>query len=152
MSTGAAEDFAVFAEGGLTAVEKVLALQRVPLFARVEAPDMLALANVARTVPIAAGARLFDASAPPALWIILSGAVTVGAEGSAVSAGPGSAIGIEALLRGNTLGVPADGTRPGLALRVDREDLFDLIEQRPGLLQQVFVALFKSLEAERVSA
>ena len=150
---GDASEFADLVDGGLTAVEKVLALQRVPLFGRVEAAEMLALAGIARTVPIATGTRLFEASAPPALWIVLSGELSL--EGPAASdtiVMPGSTIGAGILIKGGPIGVSADGTRPGLALRIDREDLFDLIEQRPPLLQQLFVTLFKSVDAERVSA
>ena len=151
--TGAAAEFAQLADGGLTAVEKVLALQRVPLFARAEAPDMLALAGIARTMPISAGARLFEASAPPALWIILSGDLLLETDGhSGTHVEPGSTIGVGALLTGQAIGAAANATRSGFALRLDREDLFDLIEQRPALLQQLFVALFKGVAAERVTA
>ena len=71
--TGAAGEFAQLAERGVTAVEKVLALQRVPMFARVDAADMLALSRIARVAPFDAGARLFEASTAPALWVVLSG-------------------------------------------------------------------------------
>jgi AAA family ATP:ADP antiporter len=152
-STGAGQDFAQLAEGGLAGVEKVLALQRVPLFSRVDAADMLALAAATRTVQIAAGTRLFEASAPPALWIILSGEVTLDTPDThAILARSGDTIGAEALLRTEAMGAVADCTRSGIALRLDREDLFDLMEERPSLLQQLFVALFKGVATERVSA
>ena len=32
--------------------------------------------------------------------------------------------------------------RQGVALRIDREELFDLLAHRPDLLQQLFSALF----------
>ncbi len=152
-STGAAAEFAQLGAGGLTAVEKVLALQRVPLFARLEAPDVLALAGITRTVNVAMGSRLFEASAPPALWVVLTGEVTLdpaASSGSIVTGG--SIVGLSSLLKGGPMGVSADGTRPGVALRVDREDLFDLLEQRPALLQQLFVTLFRSVESERAVA
>jgi hypothetical protein len=50
------------------------------------------------------------------------------------------------------MGAVADCTRSGIALRLDREELFDLMEERPSLLQQLFVALFKGVATERVSA
>jgi CRP-like cAMP-binding protein len=152
--TGAASDFATFADQGITAVEKVLALQRVPMFARVDAPDMLALAGAARTVPIAAGARLFEASAPPALWIVLSGEITLEgtADRSAAVVRAGDTIGVGALLTGRPIGVAADGAHAGVALRLDREDFFDLVEQRAGMLAPMFVALFKGVAPERAIA
>jgi CRP-like cAMP-binding protein len=153
MATGAATEFASLVRGGLSPVERVLALQRVSLFSRVDAPDMLALAGAARTIEFSQGGRLFETSAPPALWIVLSGEVALEAPDSPpVAVDAGSVIGISALLKGGPIGVGAEGIRSGVALRVDREDLFDLIEQRPALLQQLFVTLFKSVDAERVPA
>jgi CRP-like cAMP-binding protein len=151
--TGAATEFLQLAAGGLTAVEKVLALQHVPLFTRIEAADMLALAGITRTQSITSGTRLFEASAPPALWVILSGEVQLDqAGGSPIAVEPGSVIGMNALLTGSPMGAAADGTRPGVALRIDREDLFDLVEQRPALLQQLFVTLFRGVDVERAVA
>jgi CRP-like cAMP-binding protein len=153
VSTGSAAQFAQLSAGGLTPVEKVFALQRVPLFGRLDAPDMLALAHIARTVSIATGARLFEASAAPSLWVILSGEVTLeGAAGPGTVVPAGSAIGVNTLLKGSPMGIAADGTRPGIALRIEREDLFDLIGQRPGLLQQLFVTLFRGVDAEQAVA
>src|SRR6185312_14051047 len=76
-STTAGGDFQTLADKGLTAVEKVLALQRVPMFTRVDAGDMLPLANAAHTIPIVAGGRLFEASASPALWVVLAGEISL---------------------------------------------------------------------------
>jgi CRP-like cAMP-binding protein len=33
-------------------------------------------------------------------------------------------------------------TQPSSVLKIDREDLFDLLGQRPDLLQQIFAAIF----------
>jgi AAA family ATP:ADP antiporter len=149
--TGAGAEFAQLAEGGVTAVEKVLALQRVPLFARVDAPDMFALARIARAVPFESGARLFDASTAPALWVVLSGDAVLesldGGRSSPVTSG--DAIGAAALMTGAALGHSGEATRPMITLRIDREEFFELIEQRPALLQQVFAVLFRGAAAEQ---
>jgi CRP-like cAMP-binding protein len=148
-STTAGGDFQTLADKGLTAVEKVLALQRVPMFTRVDAGDMLPLANAAHTVPIVAGGRLFEASASPALWVVLAGEVSLEIpDGSPVVGRAGDVIGAGALLTGQPLGIAASGTKQGLALRIDREDFFDVIEQRPGMLPPLFVALFKDIAPE----
>ncbi|HYX80855.1 MAG TPA: cyclic nucleotide-binding domain-containing protein, partial [Gemmatimonadales bacterium] len=151
MPTGAGAEFAQLAEGGVTAVEKVFALQRVPMFARVDAPDMLPLARVARAVPFASGARLFDASTAPGLWVVLSGdAVLESLDGGrSIPVTNGDAIGAAALMTGTPLGYSGEATRPVVALRVDHEEFFELIEQRPALLQQVFAALFRGAAAEQ---
>jgi hypothetical protein len=36
-----------------------------------------------------------------------------------------------------------------ITLRIDREEFFELIEQRPALLQQVFAVLFRGAAAEQ---
>jgi ATP:ADP antiporter, AAA family len=148
-STTAAADFEALADKGLTAVEKVLALQRVPMFTRVDAADMLGLANAAHTVPIVAGRALFEASALPALWIVLAGEVALELpDRPPVVARAGDVVGTRALLTGQPLGIAANGTTQGLALRIDREDFFDSIEQRPGMLAPLFSALFKDVASE----
>jgi ATP/ADP translocase/HEAT repeat protein/CRP-like cAMP-binding protein len=75
--TGAAAELAAMAEGGLKPVEKVLALQRVPVFSRVAADEMRALAEIAQAVLLKAGTQLFAESAQPAVWLVLSGEVAL---------------------------------------------------------------------------
>jgi ATP:ADP antiporter, AAA family len=149
--TGAGVEFTQLAERGITAVEKVLALQRVPMFARVEAADMLALSRIARPASFETGARLFDASTAPALWVFLSGEAVLeslnGGQSGRVTSG--DTVGAAALMTGAPLGHSGDATRPVVALRIDREDFFELIEQRPALLQQIFSALFRGAAAEQ---
>jgi len=152
-STTAGGDFQTFADKGLTAVEKVLALQRVPMFTRVDAGDMLGLAHAAHTVPIVAGGRLFEASASPALWVVLAGEISLEVpDRPTVVAQAGDVIGARALLTGQPLGIAASGTRQGIALRIDREDFFDVIEQRPAMLAPLFIELFKDIAPEPAAA
>ena len=71
----------------------------------------------------------------------------VGFEWALERAHPGDAVGLYETLAGTARG--AVGRDPfrlvveetGAALRIDREELFDLIGQRPALLQQLFAAL-----------
>ena len=65
------------AAGGLLPIEKVLALQRVPVFSRIAVEEMRPLAEIAQTVPMTMGSPLFAESAPPALWLVLSGEVSL---------------------------------------------------------------------------
>ncbi len=73
--TNAARELEQLTSGGLTAIDRVFALQYVPLFRRVSADEMQHLASVAGPVNMAAGSVLFPESAPPALWLLLSGEV-----------------------------------------------------------------------------
>jgi AAA family ATP:ADP antiporter len=152
-ATGAGAEFERIAESGLTPVEKVLALQRVPLFSRVSADEMRQLCDVAHTVKLEPGAALFARSASPALWIVLSGEVSLdgapGAPAVAATARAGDLFGAVNTMAGRPLGASAQVVRPGVALRLDREDLFLLFGERPDLLRQIFAGMFRS-ESSRV--
>jgi len=126
-------------------VDKILALQRVPVFARIAADEMGALAAIVRSVVMTTGTSLFPESAPVALWVILSGEVSLGAPsgGDQVVAKAGDIIGSLSMLSGQPLGKKADVVRGGIALRLDRDDLFDLLGERPELLRQFFEGMFR---------
>ena len=134
------------AEGALSPIDKVLALRRVGIFSRVGAEEMLQLASIARPTPLASGASLAAAGDPPGLWMILSGEISLESAGGdrAVTAGPGDAVGLVATLAGTPIDWRIYVTRRGSALRIERDDLFDLLGQRPALLEQLFGALFRN--------
>lgn len=130
------------AAGGVVPIERALALESVPVLSGVSADQMLHLAAITREAPLSAGTPLFTESDPPALYVILSGEVTLRSTvETPIAAGPSDAIGLYQTLAGLPLGRDAVVTRPGVALRIDRDDLFDLLGQRPELLQQFFTAL-----------
>ena len=57
--TSAGAELAQLAAGGLTPIEKVLALQKMPLFSRTSVEEMQQVAAVTTTVTMTAGAPLF---------------------------------------------------------------------------------------------
>ncbi|CAN5670913.1 hypothetical protein BH23ACI1_BH23ACI1_23420 [soil metagenome] len=125
-------------------VEKILVLERVPPFARLSAREARHLADITRSVPLTAGATLFAESAAPAIWIVLSGEITLGSEDIAPGvARAGDVIGTLATLGNQPLGQTATVVRDGLALRIERDDLFDLLGERPALLRQLFSGIFR---------
>jgi AAA family ATP:ADP antiporter len=128
----------------------VLALQRVPLFSRVSAEEMRRLAEIAHVVPMTAGAPLFPEFEPAALWLVLAGEVVLEDPrgGTPVSARAGDTIGVLSTLAGKPLGRSAAVRTSGSALRIDRDDFFDLLGQRPDLLRQMFSALFGARTVE----
>ena len=144
-STGAAPELERIAADGVLPVEKILALQRVPVFARIAADEMGALAGITHTVTMTAGTALFSQSAPAALWLILSGEVSLDdpADGTQVVARSGDVIGSMCMLSGAPLGKSADVLRSGATLRIDRDELFDLLGERPELLRQLFEGMFR---------
>lgn len=136
------------------ALGHVLALQRVPLFSRVSAEEMRHLAAVAHAVAMTPGAPLFPEFDPPALWLLLSGEVVLedSRGGTATVARAGDTIGVLATLAGRPLGRSAAVRTGGGALKIDRDDFFDLLGQRPDLLRQIFSALFGARTVEHAVA
>ena len=150
MSKGArGGEIARLAAGGLTPVQRVLVLGRIPLFSRVSAEEMLYLASIVREVTLVAGQTLVEEADPPALCIVLSGEVSLEAPtgtraGEPVVAKPGDAIGVFETLAGVSIGRRANVVSDGIALQISHDDLFDLLAHRPALLRQFFGALFSA--------
>ena len=147
----AGEELVRLASGRLTPIQKVLALQRISVFSRVSATEMRHLAAIAHQVELVEGAVLSGEADPPVVCIVLSGALLLEApDGSmpTLRAEPGDTVGMHEALSGTAAG--AAGRQPrrltvaeaGAALRIDCDDLFDLLGHRTDLLQQIFRALF----------
>ena len=151
-ATGAAADLVQLSTDGLSPVEKVLAVQRVPVFSRIAAEELRYVAEITHSVEMRSGATLFEASAPPALWLILSGEVTLETPsgGPPITALAGDTIGSFSALSGGTIGRSARVTKEGIAMRIDRDDLFDLLGEHPELMRQLFSGIFRSVAEERV--
>ncbi len=130
--------------GGFKDIDKVLILQSIPVFSNVSAEEMRSLASIAAETPLAAGSILFGESDSPALFAVVSGEVTLDGESgtSQLKADAGDVIGVYETLAGVPLGLRGIVVSDGVALRLDREEMFDLLSQRPDLLQQLFAALF----------
>lgn len=144
----AADRWAARLSGGdhakMTNIEKGPALSCIPLFARVAGVELLQVAAIAEPVRIAAGERFSDESSHPSLAIVLAGELglrTTSGTRTVTRAMPGDVVGLhETLVGGKQVLVVA--ATPSLLLKIDREELFDLLGQRPDLLQQVFSAIF----------
>ena len=143
--TKAARELEQLAAGGLSAIDRVFALQYVPLFARVSAEEMQNLAAVAAPIQMSAGSVLFPESAPPAIWLELTGEVLLESSSGQppATARGGDIIGSVNTMAGKSLGRSAKVIQAGIALKIDREDLFDVLGERPDLLRQMFAGLFK---------
>ena len=136
-------DLERLAADGVQAVEKVLALERVPVFARLSVEEGRHLADIAHTVSFAEGATLFEEAAPPAIWVLLAGQVGLSqADGPQTIARAGDVLGAIHALAGRPLGRAAVAVTAGAALRIDGDDLFELLGERPYLLRQLFAGMF----------
>jgi CRP-like cAMP-binding protein len=138
----AVDTFEQLAADGVVTAEKIVILEHVRLFADLSAEEARHVAAIARTVPLNTGTSLFTPSAPPAIWIVLSGEIVLDADSAPLTAAAGSVVGALATLSGRPLRRAGRVGRAGVALRIDREDLFDLLNERPGLLPPLLTGVF----------
>lgn len=142
------------ARGGLQPIEKILLLQHSPLLARATAGELVDLAAIAREMPLTGGEALFGSGDAPAIYAILAGQVVLEHPDRAdpIAAGAGDTIGIYETLAGVNPDRRATVTAAGLALRIDRQALFDLLADHIDLLQGLFSALLHARQGETVAA
>jgi CRP-like cAMP-binding protein len=133
----------------LRPIDAVLALRRIPVFARSSVEARLALAGIAREERLETDGLLLQASDAPAIRLVIDGeleAVTM--TGETVSIAPGDTIGVLETCAGVPMGANIRVTAAGRALRISHEDFFDLLGQRADLLQSLFATLFGARRAE----
>jgi AAA family ATP:ADP antiporter len=138
-----ADELTRLAGAGLAPVERVLVLQRLELFSGFSPHDLLQLGNVARAVTFGSGDTVFEPADAPAMHLIVAGDITLTAEGAArMKADTGDAIGAYETLAGAPLGRKGVAGSAGAALRLDHDDLFEVLGQQPDLMRHMFAALF----------
>jgi hypothetical protein len=135
-------------EGSFNPVEKGLVLKTIPVFSQVFPDEIIALASIATETRLTAGSELFAEGDRPAIYALISGELSIeGLAESPITAGPSDIIGIYVTLAGIDFEFRARVIQDGIALRIEHDDLFDLLVQRPTLLRQVFSALFRNQPA-----
>ncbi len=131
----------------LKPIEKVLLLQELPIFSRTTADELFALAAIAREFPLVDAERVFNEGDPPTLHIVLSGELSVQSpddDGQAEIVRAGDALGLHETLAGTPFDWRAKVAEEGMALRIERDKLFDVLADQEDLLQALFSALFQS--------
>jgi hypothetical protein len=124
-------------------VDTALLLRRHPFFAHASASQLMALQAAAREVPLTGGQALFEPHDPSACILTLDGALALEFDGRGPQvAGPESVLGVAGTLAGAPWRQRAVVTRPGRALRVGRDDLFDVLTEHVDLLQGLFGAMW----------
>ena len=124
-------------------VDTALLLRRHPFFAHASASQLMALQSAGREVPLSGGQAFFEPHDPSSCLLTLDGALTLEFDGRGPQmAGPGSVLGVAGTLAGAPWHQRAVVTRPGRALRVDRDDLFDVLTDHVDLLQGLFGAMW----------
>jgi CRP-like cAMP-binding protein len=130
----------------LTPIEKILVLENVPVFAEVGPNEMGHLVSIAHEVPLNEGSTVFTEADTPTVLAVLAGRISLESTGGEppVTIEAGDVVGLYETLAGAGNGRRAVVVGAGRALRLEREELFELLEQRPELLQQLFGALFRA--------
>ncbi len=139
---------------GLQTIEKVIILEEMPVFSRASSEQLAALAAVTRDVKLTEGEVLFGAGDAPAIHIILEGELALEPMGGGepMSAGPGDATGIYETVGGlEATGWRGHVTRSGVAMRIEREALFDVLADHIDLLQGLFSALQRQAVARELT-
>lgn len=137
------------AEGSLGLVERVAALHRVDLFARVPGRVLAAVAALTTEVRFAAGDVLMEEGAVEAhLFAIVDGRIRVHRGDQVIlELGPGRTVGELAVLAPQPRTASATALEPSLVLRVDKIVLDELLADWPELTHGVIDALVARLAA-----
>lgn len=145
-----ASDLRRLAGEGVTAVERVLAIQKLAPFNAVPVGELLHLAGVTSQARFTRGQLLAPAVETPPLLIVLDGTLAVGTEGpGATTATAGSVVGLFETLGGTATGHDIKGASDGLLLSVGHDELFELLGERPMLLRGLFARLFGKRDQTR---
>jgi ATP/ADP translocase/CRP-like cAMP-binding protein len=140
---GQATSNGVRVDPGGEAIAMGLHLRRIPLFRNAKANQLTALVAATREFALTPGTVLWDDSREPALYYLLSGEVAIeggGPAGVAV-AGAGRTIGGGETLAGAAAGRRAVVKAGGRALRLDRQELFEVLADDGDLLHGVFASV-----------
>jgi AAA family ATP:ADP antiporter len=123
--------------GPLAAMEKALILRQTPLFGRATVNQLMDLVAITREDALASGSVLLGGADPPAVYHVLGGAVRLEGNGTPLVIGPGSTVGVAETLT-DTPGRRVVVVRDGRALRLERDELFEVLADHSDLLQGVF--------------
>ena len=127
----------------MTTIERVVALQRVDLFADVPGRTLAAVARRATEVEVAAGSLVIaEGAVEDHLFAIVAGRLRVHrGERTVVELGAGSTVGELAALVPEPRTASVTAIEPSTLLRIDKPVLDELLADRPVLASRVIAAL-----------
>jgi ATP/ADP translocase/HEAT repeat protein/CRP-like cAMP-binding protein len=136
---------------GLQPMERALLLQGSPFATGAVSGQLLRLAMITTEVTLRPDQVIFSEGDDPAIYMVLSGSIRVDVPGAApLVARAGDAVGLYETLTDVRIEARMVVVDPGVALRIDARDLFDLLAADVGLLQGLFAALLR-LESDAVA-
>lgn len=133
----------------LTTIERVLALQKNPIFADIPTDGLAHLAAIAEEVEFHDGNLLFEeGGVPDSCYLILAGSVDLKrGEKSALTIGPGEDVGVWALFDGEPHVYTARARENTHALRIAQDDFYDLLADHTEIVQTFFRTLVRRIRS-----
>lgn len=123
--------------------ETALLLHQIPLFADLPPDALLPIARLSSYQTLAPDEVLFEqGSFGDALYVVVSGLLRVQHERELVARlGDGEAVGEMAVLDWQPRSATVVAESPTTLLRVERNDLMDLLQEKPALLRSLLTLL-----------
>lgn len=133
----------------LSTIERVLVLQKNPIFAEIPTDGLAHMAAIAEEVEFQPGNLLFEiGGVPDSCYLILAGTVDLKrGDQSALTIGPGEDVGVWALFDGEPHVYTARATENTHALRIAQEDFYDLLADHTEIVQTLFRVLVRRIRA-----
>jgi CRP-like cAMP-binding protein len=127
----------------LSTVEKVLFLKQVELFHQIPGEDLARIARITREVAFAAGEPLiYEGDIGDAAYLIIEGLVKVQVGGREVtSLGRNQFVGEIAILDSEPRSATVTATEPVHALKIEREDFYEIMNERVEIAQGIIKVL-----------
>ncbi|SDY71200.1 cyclic nucleotide-binding domain-containing protein [Hymenobacter psychrophilus] len=134
----------------VSAADRVAVLQRTALFAATPANVLSAIVPIMQEVSLAAGQQIFaQGDLGTSLFIVHEGEVGIFTGDRQLAAfGPGDFFGELALLDAEPRSAAARALAPTLAFRLDQEDFYDVMEERPEVLRNILRVLCQRLRRQ----
>jgi CRP-like cAMP-binding protein len=135
----------------LDLVERALALRAAPLFGPLTAEELLPVAELCTEVELAAGALLFSqGELGDSLYVVVSGGVLAVRDGKELARlGAGECVGELAALDWEPRSATVTAVEPTKLIRLERDDLFDLLGDHPELVRALAGVLVARIRARR---
>ena len=127
----------------MSTIERVVALQRVDLFADVPGRTLAAVARRAAEVEVPAGALVIaEGAVEDHLFAVVTGRLRVHHDDvTVVDLGPGATVGELAALVPEPRAASVTALEPTMLLRIDKPVLDELLADRPLLASRIIAAL-----------
>jgi ATP:ADP antiporter, AAA family len=134
---------------GLPQVDRVLLLQASPLLSHATAEQLLGLAAIARQVPLKVGTDPMSGGTASILIVLDGGLRIERKSGQLETADPGDVVGIYETLGGIPFAATVTVTSNGTALKLEHNEIFDLLANHTDLLQGVFSGMLRAETKQR---